>query len=429
MARTAKKKTDTSKWPANYDLEECDGKAILDRDFFPTCCPSQLDDAWAARTVHFRPYFEAAAVKSGIVDKNHECGKNNRANVAQWKTMAQKVILGKKYRDRMKSGWNNALEALTKSKGINAIGGVSTVGPEFSFRGKTPISQADVGSILFGPEVSELVKSGSLEQPMALLFMWGYYLTMEGCSYKWELESTNQYIQDNKWNVVLGNKCSGEKSMTIHGWLRVGTKVAVNSFQTYLRKQQKKFWGVMFEGSMKINEGAHNDKDSDLEIVDIGDYLPEKVKTDMSRVSITRFMVKRFRGETLDLRKMMRMKVSNLYCWADEENLSREEVYKVMTEMKDKKTSSGRGDAVGRGDQRNILPKTPQQMHNDATMAPLRSRSPEKASNKDDSGKGTKEKEDNTIRTKAVLSSYLKTSKKVSVLLLLMYLCKGVINK
>ena len=88
MARTAKSKTDTSKWPANYDLEESDGKAILDRDFFPTCCPSQLDDAWAARTVHFRPYFEVAAVKSGIVDKKHECGKNNRANVALWKTMA-----------------------------------------------------------------------------------------------------------------------------------------------------------------------------------------------------------------------------------------------------------------------------------------------------------------------------------------------------
>ena len=90
---------DRSKWPAKYNLEERDGKAVLTRDFFPTCCPSQLDDAWAARTIHFRPYFKAAAVKSGIVDRDHDCGngKNNCENVAVWKTMAKKVILGKKY--------------------------------------------------------------------------------------------------------------------------------------------------------------------------------------------------------------------------------------------------------------------------------------------------------------------------------------------
>ena len=428
MGRTAKAKTDTSKWPAKYDLEESDGKAILDRDFFPTCCPSQLDDAWAARTVHFRPYFEVAAVKSGIVDKNHECGKNNRKNVALWKAMAQKVILGKKYRDHMKSGWNKAIEALTKSNGSDAIGGVSGDGSAFSFRGKAPISQADVGSILFGPDVCELVNSGSLEQPMALLFMWGYYLTMEGCSYKWELESTNQYIQDNKWNVVLGNKCAGEKSMTIHGWLRVGTKMAVNSFQTYLRKQQKKCWGVVFQGSLIIKEGVQTDeKGRDLEIVDIGDYLPAKVKTDMSRVSITKFIVERIHGETLDAGQLMRIKVSNLYCWADEEELSREEVYKVMTEMKDKKTGSGSGDPIRRLVQQNIevsqkvLAQTRQEIQNNATMSPHPNRSPGKATKKDGSGKGSKEKEDNTVRTKTVLSSYLKNSEKVSVLFLLMY--------
>ena len=149
---------------------------------------------------------------------------------------------------------------------------------------------------------------------MALLFMWGYYLTMEGCSKKWELEATNQYIWYQKWNVVLGNNCAGDKSMFIHGWLRVGTKVAVNSFQTYLRKKQKKCWGVMFEGSLKINEGVRNDSKSNLKIVDIGEFLPAKVKTDMSRLNNTRFMVKRFSGETMDRDKLLRMKVSNLYC-------------------------------------------------------------------------------------------------------------------
>ena len=54
-------------------------------------------------------------------------------------------------------------------------------------------------------------------------------------------------------------------------------------------------------------------------------------------------------------------------------------------------------------------------------MAPHPNRSPAKATNKDGSGKGSKEKEDNTVRTKTVLSSYLKNSEKVSVLFLLMY--------
>ena len=161
---------DRSKWPTKYDLKEIDGKAVLPRDFFPTCCPSQLDDAWAARTVHFRPYFEGAALKSGIVDRDHHCGKNTRENVVDWKNKAKRVILGKKYRDRMKSGWNKAMEELTRSNGSDAMGGDGTVGPNFSFRGKKPISQEDVGTILFGPEVSNLVKSGSLEQLMALLF-------------------------------------------------------------------------------------------------------------------------------------------------------------------------------------------------------------------------------------------------------------------
>ena len=53
----------------------------------------------------------------------------------------------------------------------------------------------------------------------------------------------------------------------------------------------------MFEGSLKINEGARYDKESNLEIVDIGEFLPANVKTDMNRLNNTRFMVKRFRGD------------------------------------------------------------------------------------------------------------------------------------
>ena len=116
--------------------------------------------------------------------------------------------------------------------------------------------------------------------------------------------------------------------------------MVVNSFHTHLRNQQKKCWGVTFESSLKINEGASSDEKSDLKIVDIGEYLPEKVKSDIMRINNTKFMVKRLREEKIDRGELMRMKVSNLYGWADQELISHEEIYKVMTEMKNKKTGA-----------------------------------------------------------------------------------------
>ena len=62
-----------------------------------------------------------------------------------------------------------------------------------------------------------MVKENDLEEPLALLFMWGYYLTMEGCSLDWAKKATDTYIKDKQYNIVLGTGCSGNKSMTIHG--------------------------------------------------------------------------------------------------------------------------------------------------------------------------------------------------------------------
>ena len=142
----------------------------------------------------------------------------------------------------------------------------------------------------------------------------------------------------------------------------------------------------------------------------------------------------------MDLEKLMRMKVSNLYCWADQEHLSQKEVYKVMTEMKDKKTSAGSGETIGTEYQQNIqviqkgLPKTPKEKHKYATMAPPRPppdlrRTPRKFSNKNDIGKGEEEKEENAKRTRTVLSTYLEKIKKVGVIFRFVNLCKRVANK
>ena len=111
----------------------------------------------------------------------------------------QVEVLGKQYRDVMTMGWNTGLEKLMKPE-ENISGEV-----DFSFRGKTPTTQADVKEILFGDEVTTMVKSGNLAEPMALLYKWGYYLTMEGCSLNWTSKATMDYIELKGYNVELGN--------------------------------------------------------------------------------------------------------------------------------------------------------------------------------------------------------------------------------
>ena len=56
---------------------------------------------------------------------------------------------------------------------------------DFSFRGRTPTTMEDVTKILFGDEVIKMVKDGHFAAAFGLLFKWGYYLTMEGCTSTW----------------------------------------------------------------------------------------------------------------------------------------------------------------------------------------------------------------------------------------------------
>ena len=137
---------------------------------------------------------------------------------------------------------------MTRDKGGSEANKKSKFVPDFSFGENRPISQEDVRKILFGDTLVGMVKERNLEEPLVMLFMWWYYLTMKGCSLDWATKATDDYIKDKGYNIVLGTECSGNKSMKIHGWHRIGRKVVVNSFQTQLRKQQKKFWGIMFEG-------------------------------------------------------------------------------------------------------------------------------------------------------------------------------------
>ena len=101
-----------------------------------------------------------------------------------------------------------------------------------------------------------------------------------------------------------------------------------------MRKSQKSKWGIVFERSLKIDNEAHKNKKNHFKIVDIGDFLPHKVKTDMCRVDGTSFMIKRLDGNTVHVDTMLRTKIANLYSWAVREGVPRESVYEEMEKQK-----------------------------------------------------------------------------------------------
>ncbi len=320
MMSKSKKKQPTpinrEHWPKEYPLVEVNGNAVIPKDFFPTTVASQLDIDWAARTVHFRPYFEPSAVApSGIVNRNHACGSKDPENVALWLKMVKQDIVGKRLRERMRSGWNDAMARFMR-----------TCGEDAAYNGHRPITQADVQKILFSDELGLREEGGNLEIMMALVFKWGYYLTMQNCSLNWEWDTTAAYIRECNYNVVLGYECVGSRALTKHGMVRIGVKLCVGSLHAYLRVRQAKHWGVVFEGRLKIDV-----KDSKYEVVDIGDHLPEMVKRDMGRKSETKFMVRRVWN--VDKRELLRSKVTALYSWALRNGMTREDVYDEWIKM------------------------------------------------------------------------------------------------
>ena len=303
--------------PTTYPLEIVNGKALIVRDFFPSLSPFNFDLAWASRTVSYRPYFVLAALgKDGIVNQNHACGRSNDANIELWLNQVKNEILGQKFKDCMKIGWNEALSQLTKQpeKGLPMENGVSD--PDFTFNGKRPVCQTDARKILFDNDVTALVKEGDLERPFALLFMWGYYLTMEGCYMDWAKDATEKYISDEKYQVSLDISCAGLQSMKVHGWYRMASKIAVNSYHTQLRKSQKRAWGMTFEITVRAKSPAVTKEDSLYEVVDIGEYLPQRVKTDIQRVDGTEFVIKRDTGLAMDNQERLRLKIHGLFKWA-----------------------------------------------------------------------------------------------------------------
>ena len=301
--------------PNSYPVEinKDSDNVILCRDFFPTMCPNNLDDEWAALTVKFRPFFAKTAWTGSQVNAKHHCGKNTKENRDDWLKFVRKDVLGKDYKNTMALGWCNGLQELVRMGGDKREDGRVV---DFSFDGRTPYTQDDALDILFGEKIISMINKKQYEEPIACLIKWGYYLTMEGCSSAWAGRATEGYITKMKWRVELGNTCATNKALGVHSWHRLGKKLATNSYQTALRRKEERIWGVRLMGMSRLKKGEDLGKGEFT--VDLSGYLPSRVRRDMKRVDAAVFRVKRMGNleEDDDVHSQLSEKVSELVRWA-----------------------------------------------------------------------------------------------------------------
>ena len=82
----------------------------------------------------------------------------------------------------------------------------------------------DVTDILFGDEVTNMVKGGNLAAAFSLIYKWGYCMTLEGCTSTWGKDAMAKFIVDNGFRVILDGNFKGIKHMSSHGWHCIGKK-------------------------------------------------------------------------------------------------------------------------------------------------------------------------------------------------------------
>ena len=109
--------------------------------------------------------------------------------------------------------------------------------------------------------------------------------------------------------------------------------MAINSFQTNLRRKQKQIWGVRLLTSSLLETA----EEGDVETVNIKDYLPQRVISDMSRKDGTIFKVLRYGSDVL-VNDQVRLssKMDDLVYWAKERKMDRSSVEMAMTKTLDK---------------------------------------------------------------------------------------------
>lgn len=296
-------------------IEDEAGNAFISRDFFLYVSPRKYDDEWAAATIKYHPYFKPSHYGDGgtTVMRNHRgLTRNIAEHKNAWLDLVRKDVFGNVFKENMVEGWNDGLAKLMSEEGSAGVGGNVI---NFTFQGRKPTSQNDVTNWLFGGGavnniIDEMIKAENYAEPFALLFKWGYYLSMEGGHSTWADTAVNKYIKTKNFKVTLSNNSSGRKNIHRHMWIRIATKLATNSFHQSLRNGQESRWKMkMLIGTTSKHTGPTVD-------VDIGEFLPPVVRAEMKRKGGTTFKVAMLdRTEEATSEDLLKMKLNELWSW------------------------------------------------------------------------------------------------------------------
>ena len=309
--------------------------AMIVRDFFVFMSPSAATNEWAAATIMYAPYFRDDALKPNstrMVNPNHESANNTAGNRKVWLFYVKDQVLGKKFKDTMKMGWNDGLARLVNEPMTPASADGET-DVDFSFQGMRPTSQSDVKKYLFSDQVVAMVRKGNVAEPCALLFKWGYYLTMEGCTSSWSETTTSHYIYNRKYHVMLTEGCKGKKDCSAHSLHRIGRKMASNSFLQTIRVMQRQYWGFTLQTNHVIGGASEG---GNTQVVNLEPYLPERVKRDMHRKDGCRFLIKWVDKGNLSTKDMLDRRIGDLVAWAQHNHLTQLEVEDALVMCYDK---------------------------------------------------------------------------------------------
>ena len=124
---------------------------------------------------------------------------------------------------------------------------------------------------------------------MACLWMWVYYLSMEGCVSNWVKNAVGDYITTSGYNIVLGKQQEGKAVVSTHCFYRIGRKATTNSFQTLVRRYQKLHWGVWLKANSLVDDNSPPNEH--FQVIDIGNFLWQDIKSQIHRKDSTHFMI------------------------------------------------------------------------------------------------------------------------------------------
>ena len=285
------------------------------------------------------------------MDTNHDTAVPTTENLNRWIGEVKNQVIGKTFRDRMRMGWNTGLADLMEvpsTAGEPAYAAASTASTtsttsvDFSFGGKRPSCQGDVVKMLFDEQMGGMIKEGRYAEVFAVVFKWCYYLTMEGCSSSWATVATENYIKSRNFRVSLGTTSAMKEGCTnsrgkmlgskTHSWIRIGRKMASNSFIEGIRKKQERTWGVKLLTLKRISD-TDDAQSGKRDVIDIGPYLPARVRREMTRKDGTMFLIE-FKEEKANTPELaLKWRLSSVIEWCNETGVSEEDAVAMLRSL------------------------------------------------------------------------------------------------